>query len=153
MGAGDVFAGLALLLSIYATVMTVRFNRRQKSLIESQDLLNKRLLAREDDQAKADRQADLGAHFIKLGSSNWRLKVFNKGRAAARNVTISFPEGQDCFVPSDIDSKFPLEVLEPIQSVELIAAIDQGSKSKYAIALSWADDFQESNNKTVYPTL
>jgi len=152
MDAGDVFAGLALVLSAYATVMTVRFNRRQKCLVESQESLNKRLLAREDDQAKADRQADLGANFVKIGSSNWRLKVVNKGKAVARNVTISFPEGQDCFIQSDIDSKFPLEVLEPMQGVELIAAIDYGSKSKYPIALAWADDFQESNEKTVYPT-
>jgi hypothetical protein len=153
MDAGDVFAGLALVLSAYATAMTVRFNRRQKSLIESQESLNKRLLAREDDQVKADMQADLGARFVKIGSSNWRLKVFNKGKAAARSVTISFPEGQNCFIQSDIDSKFPLEVLEPMQSVELIAAIEFGSKSKYPIALAWTDDFRESNEKTVYPTL
>ena len=153
MDAGDFFAGLALLLSIYATVMTIRFNGRQKSLIESQELLNKRLLAREDNQAEADRRAELGASFIKLGSGNWRLKVFNKGRAAARNVTISFPEGQDCFSQSDIDSKFPLEVLEPMQSIELIAGISFGSKSKYPTVLSWEDDFQESNQKTAYPTL
>lgn len=150
---GDIFAGLALLLSIYATWMTTHFNNRQKSLIESQELLNKRLLAREDDQASADRQADLGASFIKLGDSKWRLKVFNKGKAAAHNVTLSFPGGNDCFIQSDIDSKFPLEILEPRQSVELIAAIDQGSKRKHAISLAWADGFSDSNEKTVYPTL
>jgi hypothetical protein len=153
MDAGDVFAGLALLLSVYATVVTVRFNARQKSLIESQESLNKRLLAREDDQVKADRQADLGASFIKIGSSQRRLKVFNKGRATARNVTIGFPEGQNCLIQSDIDSKFPLEGLEPMQSVELIASIDFQSKSKYPVTLFWADDFQESNQKTVYPTV
>ncbi len=153
MDAGDVIAALALALSAYATLVTVRFNRRQKSLVESQDQLNRKLLAREDEEAKAELRADLGARFVKLGSSNWRLKVFNQGRAAARNVTIEFPEGQDCFVPSDVDSKFPLEVLEPTHGVELLAAITFGSKSKYAIRLHWADGLSESNEKTVYPTL
>jgi hypothetical protein len=153
MDAGDVFAGLALALSVFATAMTVRFNRRQKSLIESQELLNKRLLAREDDEAEAAKRADLGANFIKLGSGDWRLKIFNRGEAAARNVTISFPEDQDCFATSDIESKFPLEVLEPMQGVELVAGITFGSRSKYPMTLSWEDDFRESNQKTVYPTL
>lgn len=43
---GDVFAGCALLLSIYATFTTVHFNRRQKSLIESQERLNNLLLGK-----------------------------------------------------------------------------------------------------------
>ena len=150
---GYVIAGLALLLSIYATWKTIRFNDRQKALIESQELLNKRLLAREEEQALADRRADLGANFIKLGRSDWRLKVFNKGPAPARNVRISFPEGQECFIDSDINSKFPLEVLEPMQDVELIAGITMGSKRKYAIGLAWEDDSSDVNEKTVYVTL
>jgi hypothetical protein len=40
---GELLAALALLLSVYATGMTIRFNSRQKSLIKSQELLNKRL--------------------------------------------------------------------------------------------------------------
>jgi hypothetical protein len=150
---GELLAALALLLSVYATGMTIRFNSRQKSLIKSQELLNKRLLAREDDQARADKQADLGADFVKLGGSDWRLKVFNKGKAAARNVNLSFPEGNHCFSQADIDSKFPLEILEPMQSVQLLAAIDFESASKHPIRLAWADGLSETNAKTVYPTL
>jgi hypothetical protein len=68
-------------------------------------------------------------------------------------VRISFPEGQDCFIDSDINSKFPLEVLEPMQGVELIAGITMGSRSKYAIGLAWEDDSSDVNEKTVYVTL
>ncbi|MGB4441674.1 MAG: hypothetical protein WBJ62_05560 [Coriobacteriia bacterium] len=150
---GDVFAGLALVLSVIATVTTVRFNSRQKSLIESQELLNQRLLTREENEARADRRADLGANLIKLGKSNWRLKVYNKGKAPARDVTISCPDGDNLLIQSDVNSKFPLEVLEPMQGVELHAAVYLGSKSKYTITLRWADDFSDSNEKTVYPTL
>jgi len=149
----DVVAGLALLLSAYATWKTVQFNDRQKSLIESQQRLNQRLLEKEDAESTAERKADLGATFIKLGSSNYRLKIWNRGRAAARNVSIGFPEGNDCLIESDISSKFPMETLETHQSVELIAAVHMGTKSKHAIKLSWADDFSPSNEKVVYPTL
>ena len=50
--AGDVIAGLAFLLSGYATWQTVSFNKRQKSLVESQEKLNKLLLEKENEAQK-----------------------------------------------------------------------------------------------------
>jgi glycosyltransferase involved in cell wall biosynthesis len=149
----DIVAGLALLLSAYATWKTVQFNEKQKSLIESQERLNRRLLEKEDAESNEEKKADLGATFIKLGSSNYRLKIWNKGKAVARNVSIEFPEGNDCLVESDIKGKFPLETLDTRQSVELIASVHMGTKSKQTIKLCWADDLSATNEKVVYPTL
>lgn len=149
----DVLAGLAFILSAYATWKTVQYNDRQKSLIESQERLNRRLLEKEESESIDDRKANLGATFVKLGSSKYRLKIWNKGKSLARNVHIDFPEGGDFVIRSDVDGKFPLELLEPYQSVELIAAIHMGSKSKHAVKLSWADDFSSSNEKVTYATI
>ena len=149
----DVLACLALALSAYATWKTVRFNERQKTLIESQEQLNKRLLEKEDQESRGEKQADLGATFVKLGSTKYRLKIWNKGKAAALNVHLEFPEGNDCVIEDDIQSKFPLEVLEPFQSVELIAAVGMDTKRKHTIKLRWADKYSEINEKLVYPTI
>ena len=151
--AGDVIACLALILSGYATWRTVRFNEKQKSLIESQKELTNLLLEKEKGDVLGDKKADLGATFVKLGSSKYRLKIWNKGNATARNVKLEFPEGNDVLIQSDIDEKFPLESLEKYQSVELIAAVHMGTKSKHVIRLIWEDDAQEYNEKTAYPTL
>ncbi|WP_205012787.1 hypothetical protein [Nitrosomonas sp. HPC101] len=153
ISASDVIAGLALLISAYAAWKTVQFNDRQKSLIESQEKLNQRLLEREESESISDKKADLGANFIKLGSSKYRLKIWNKGKTTARNVSIEFPEGNDCIVQSDVSEKFPLEALDTHQSVELIAAVHMDTKSKHAIKLIWSDEFSQHNEKTVYPTL
>jgi len=153
LNASDVLASLAFLLSAYATWKTVKFNDRQKSLIESQEKLNQRLLEKEDAESISEKKADLGATFIKLGSSDYRLKIWNKGKATARNVSIDFPEGNDCFIESDIKSKFPLETLDTHQSVELIAAVCMDTRNKHAIKLVWTDDFKPINEKIVYPTL
>jgi hypothetical protein len=149
----DIVAGLAFALSAYATWKTVQFNNRQQSLIESQEKLNQRLLEKEDAESAEEKKADLGAAFVKLGSSKYRLKIWNKGKATARNVSIYFPEGNDCLIESDVNSKFPLETLDTHQSVELIAAVHMGTKSKQTIRLCWADDFSPTNEKVVYPTL
>ena len=153
LSASDVLAALAFLLSAYATWKTVQFNSRQKSLIESQERLNIRLLEKEDAESVEQKKADLGATFIKLGSSNYRLKIWNKGKSAARSVLIDFPDGSDFVSRSDVEGKFPLEVLEPHQSVELLATMHMGSKRKHTVKLNWADAFSSTNEKIIYATL
>jgi hypothetical protein len=149
----DVLAGLALGLSAYATWKTVKFNERQKSLIESQKRLNQHLLVKEDKESIDEKKADLGASFIKLGSSKYRLKVWNKGKAAARDVRLEFPEGNDCVIQTDLDAKFPLEILETHEAVELIATVGMDTKRKHAIRLRWSDSFSPTNEKILYPTI
>lgn len=151
--AGDVIAGLAFLLSSYATWQTVSFNKRQKSLIESQEKLNTILLEKENEDVLKGKKADLGASFIKLGSNKYRLKIWNKGVATARNVRIEFPEGNDLIMETELTDKFPMESLEKYQSVELIAAVHMQAKRKHVVRLIWEDDAQPYNEKLSYPTL
>mgnify|MGYP000035263779 CR=1 FL=1 len=151
--AGDIIAGLAFLLSSYATWQTVSFNKKQKTLVESQEKLNNLLLEKENEDAVREKRADLGASFIKLGSSKYRLKIWNKGSATARNVKIEFPEGNDVIVDSELNDKFPMESLEKHQSVELIASVHAQTKRKHVFRLIWEDDAQHHNEKLSYPTL
>jgi hypothetical protein len=151
--AGDIIAGLAFLLSGYATWQTVSFNKKQKSLVESQEKLNNLLLEKENEDSLREKRADLGASFIKLGSSKYRLKIWNKGASTARNVKIEFPEGNDVVIDSEVTDKFPMESLERHQSVELIAAVHMQTKRKHVVRLIWEDDAQSHNEKLSYPTL
>lgn len=115
--------------------------------------LTKRLIAKEAGDAEANAQADLGANFLRIGK-NHRLKIFNRGNAAARNVRIELLDADDhCLIQSDVDSKFPHECIEPHQGVELVASVHLGSKSKHPIKLIWDDEFRSNNEKTVYPTI
>jgi hypothetical protein len=151
--AGDLIAGLAFLLSSYATWQTVNFNKKQKSLVESQEKLNNLLLEKESEDSLKEKRADLGASFIKLGSSKYRLKIWNKGAATAKNVRVEFPEGNDVVIDSEVTDKFPMESLERHQSVELIAAVHAGTKRKHVVRLIWEDEAQPHNEKLSYPTL
>lgn len=150
---GDCIAALALLLSLYAAIATARFNKRQRQLIEGQDKLNAVVFARETAEAVEAKRAELGATFSATGSSNHRLKVWNRGKAPARNVRIEFPEGNECLIESDVDSKFPMELLEPHHSVELIAVVGLNTKRKHPMRLRWDDDSGDDHQKMVYPTL
>lgn len=151
--AGDIIACLALLMSAYATWRTISFNEKQKSLIESQEKLNNLLLEKEESEVVSGKKADLGASFVKLGNNKHRLKVWNKGNATARNIRLEFPEGNSVLIQSDVDEKFPLESMEKFQSVELMASVHMGTKSKHVIRIVWEDDAHNHNEKLVYPTL
>lgn len=149
----DIVAVVALLVSGYAIWTTQKFNRRQLSLIESQEELNKRLLAQGESEALDARKADVGAKYVKLGSSRYKLKVFNKGKATARNVRIEFPDGDSPVPQSELRDKFPMEILEQHGSVDLIAAVHMQTPPKQTAILRWADDYSDSNEKTAYLTL
>ena len=112
MTTSDIIAILALCISAYSIYKTLKFNKIQIDVQSIQNELNKLLLRRETIEALDNAKADLSANFIKLGqSSGYRLKIFNKGKTAARNVRIEFPDGNEILIPSDIESKFPLEAL------------------------------------------
>lgn len=150
---GDIIASFALFFSVYATFKTVQFNNRQQEVIKSQAKLNQLLLEKETAGVELDKQADLGASFLKLGNNKYRLKVYNKGRAPARHVTIEFPEGNEVISESELQSKFPLQLLDVHQSVELIAAVYIGSKSKHLVRLEWEDGRAARVEKELWVTL
>lgn len=148
---GDIVAAIALLLSLAATYITWRFNKQQRAFMETQERLNKVLLERETAESRSEVRADLGASFLKIGRS-YRLKIYNKGKAPARNVRIEFPAGNSLIAESDIAAKFPFEVLDVHQAVELIAAVHLGSQPKLTLKLLWTDGLSDANEKLLYPT-
>ena len=150
---GDAVALLALILSVYATWKILKFNKRQETLIESQEELNRLLLEKGQRESMSEMSADLSANFVRIGNNKIRLKIYNKGKATARNIRVEFPDGNDVLMESEISEKFPLESLEQYQSVELIAATALGTKRKHTIRLIWDDESSTLNEKTVYPTL
>ena len=149
----DIVAFVALLVSAYVAWKTNTFNERQKSLIESQERLNKLLLEREKGDLASNKVANLGARIIALGSNKHRLKIWNQGRSPAFNVTISFPDGNDLVDERETADLFPLERLDPHDSVDLVAFVSMDTKRKQKMRLNWDDASSSSKEKTVYLTI
>ncbi len=150
---GDVIAGLALIFSIYATFKTVQFNNRQQKLIDTQEKLNQLLVNREASDVELEKQAELGASILKLGNNKYRLKIWNKGKAPAQDVSIEFPEGNEIISEREVNEKFPLQFLDTHQAVELIAVIGMSTKSKHLIKLEWSDGRVQRVEKLIWVTI
>lgn len=145
---------LALLFSVYSFWKTYKISVKQAELLEDQKRLNRMLVEKEEADARNAKRADLSANLVKLANNNYRVKVFNRGKAPARNVRIDLATESDDSVLStrDVDSKFPMEQLEPQQGVDLIASLHMNSPSKIPIDLTWDDDTGTDHRKTVYLT-
>ena len=83
----------ALALSGYATWKTAKFNKRQESLVGSQEALNDLLMEREQNELHNRKRANLGASFLALGASKYRLRIWNQGPVAARNLRLEILKG------------------------------------------------------------
>ena len=149
----EVIAALALLLSGYATWRAHKFKKKEEELLDLQTKVNALILEKEQREAIHATRAELGASFLSLGSNRYRLKIFNRGKAAAHSVAIEFPDGNDAIPESELNEKFPLEIMEPGQSVELIAAVHNGTRRKQAVHLKWTDLNGKAQEKIVHATL
>lgn len=147
---GDVIAGLALLASIYASSRAYVLAKSQDALVRDQARLNSLLVAKEENEAASATRADISANLIKVGDG-YRVRVFNIGSALARNVDLVIPKNGNHVLQEDvIKSKFPMDVLEPGQSVDLHAFVYIGMGAfKFPVLLSWQDQASESNAKDV----
>lgn len=149
----EIIAFLALILSGYATYRSLKFKNSEKELLEVQKKLNLLMFEKEKREADQVSKADLGANFISTGNHNFRLKIFNKGKAPAYNVTIAFPDGNDMVDEHSIKQKLPLEKMEQGQSVDLLASYGSDSNMKLKVELKWQNEDGYNQNKIVYPTI
>ncbi|MFD2138248.1 hypothetical protein ACFSLT_28840 [Novosphingobium resinovorum] len=122
MTVSDIAAFSALAVAIWSAVQTGRFNRRQNAFAETAERLNRLLIDKESAESQAQREADVGANFVKIAKNDYRLKVFNRGPVAARNVRLEFLAGGEVMMASELKQKLPVPALERHQTVELMAA-------------------------------
>ena len=93
-------------------------------------------------------------HLIRRRASNYRLRVFNRGKVAARNVRlIDLDSDNSVLLAADTQRKFPVPILEQHQSVDVIAAVTTSSVPRAHIKLQWDDESGKEHEKELTPTI
>jgi len=147
------FSALALLFSCYALWRTEKFRKFEKEQIETRKELDLLLLNQQKQIIVKSKSADIGARIFSQAKDDKKLELFNNGMATARQVNIEFPEGNHILIESEIRTKFPLETMEPGQSVQLIVANSLNVlERKLLIRISWKDEAREENTKDIRVT-
>lgn len=158
VGLGSISSALislaALAVAVISLVKTNRFNTRQNEFAETTKRLNDLLIEREATERLSAKKADVSANLYQVGRHSYRLKVFNRGKGAARNVRLIDLCGENSILDGrGIDAKFPLKILDPQQSVEVVAVMSFGSAEGAHIRLEWDDDAGVDHEKELTPSL
>lgn len=136
----DIAAFLALIVATWSAIQTGRFNRRQNDFSATADRLNQLLISREAVEAEQQRKADISANFVKIAKNDYRLKVFNRGAAVARNVRLEILDGDQLFPKNELAKKFPFPALERQQNVDVMISVTLGTPRRAHLRLTWTDE-------------
>ncbi|MFM2667452.1 hypothetical protein AAFX24_22090 [Vibrio mediterranei] len=127
----------ALVISAATWFMTWRFYKKQADILDRTDRLTKLHLRQAEEKILSTYKADLSARFISLGQSKYRLRVFNKGDADARNVRLSFPNGNDRVI---IDEGHQIPCIESGANKDFLSSGAVSGQKYIDITIVWDDD-------------
>lgn len=154
MSVGDVASAASAVVAFVALIVSAISLHKANKFGATADRLNRLLIEREQAETVALKKADLSANIVKVGRTNYRLKVFNRGKNIARNVRLIDLDLDSSLLPADeLQRKFPIPVLEQHQSVELIVAVTLGSGVRVHIKLLWDDEAGKDNEKELTPVV
>lgn len=137
---------LTLLVAVMGAVTgltsLVRTRRIAEKQLEFQAIaaaLAKRQLQAVERQEDAQSKADVTVELVKVGRTDFRFVLSNRGAAPATDVDFKIAKDSpdDPLVRNECERKLPYPQLEPGQSFTLIAALHMGSAMKYATHLTW----------------
>jgi len=135
--AGLIISCIALFFGIYTYC---RHDRKIK-------IMDKRIKEYQIDsfeKQKIDqKKAIIEANFVKGSNGKRIVKVYNKGKAIARNVNVNFSEMEGVHVSSN---PLPIDI-RPQNSIDIkiVLFMSSNRKDKIDLTFTWSDDFCESN--------
>jgi len=87
------------------------------------------------------KKAIVEANIIRGLKGKRTIKVFNKGKAIAKDVIVTLPEDAKFYITSD---PCPIDI-KPQHGIDINLLLHGGFDEKIIIKFEWADDFQEKN--------
>jgi len=133
-----IIAILALLGSGFTFWFYDRKTKKQDARI------NEYLLRNFEDEETTKKKAQVKGNMIKEDRGKRTLKVFNAGKAIARNIRIEYLSDMNGVFISN-ENLFPYEMLNPQDSTEIHMVLTTSSNDTLKIRLLWDDEYQKNN--------
>ncbi|WP_146348449.1 hypothetical protein [Falsiphaeobacter marinintestinus] len=150
----DVIALVALLVSGLSFWQARSGQRSQERLTDREVQLVRHQLSQFERDERASKEANVSAKLFKVDKNVWKLRVFNRGPAEARNVNVSPITSEGSMFPeSSISQKLPMQVMEKDSSVDINAFPHFGSALKETIQISWDDASSANRTKDIEVTV
>ncbi|WP_143595787.1 hypothetical protein [Tropicibacter naphthalenivorans] len=144
---------IAILISILAWWTSYRAAKDQSKLTLRETELVRLLIAKEQRDHASSLSTEVSARLHNTGKHNWKLRVFNRGPAEAKNVRLEVLSENSFFSESWISNKFPMPRMEAGQSVDILASVVLSSHEKEDIRILWDDSTGKNRSNTITVTI
>lgn len=134
----------SLLLSVLALIASVfTYFKHDKKLKEQERKINEYQLKQIEKEDIESKKATIRGNIIQGFNGKRTLKVYNSGRAAARNVRV---EGLDVNgLIHRADELFPYELMNPQDYTEVTIHLVVGCPSTIKLKYIWDDEYDDNN--------
>jgi hypothetical protein len=134
---------LAFIGSIYSVFTSRKANKLQERILEIEKELKENELKRVKFEASELAKAKVEAKIVKISKGNYKLKIWNSGKATAYNVDIEEKEDVGMIYKSNT----PFEFLESGKGFEELIIVSMGSVSKFTVITKWKDENDNDHSK------
>jgi archaellum component FlaF (FlaF/FlaG flagellin family) len=134
---------ISLIIAIMALLFSgITYFAHDRRLKKQEEQINAYHLQKQEEEKTELKKAVVRGNVVKGEKGRRIIKVFNAGKAVARNIDIKLL-GDGEFIGGN--NPFPYEFLNPQEGTEMTLFMHMGSPDKLLIELSWIDDFQTNN--------
>lgn len=136
---------IPIAISLFAVGFSVyTYRKHDRKINEQNKLINKYTLEKLAKENELEKKAIVEANVVRYDKGKRIIKIYNKGKAVAKNVVVSFPDDPNIIIreyPSSFD-------ISPYNSMDISVSIFVGSPHTAKIAIEWDDDYKSDNKET-----
>jgi hypothetical protein len=140
MDVGNIISSVLSLLAIALTI--IMYFKHDKRLKKQEEKLNAYQIKKIEDEESDSKKAQIRGNIIRGDKGKRILKIFNSGKAIARNIRIEYLGNMEGIYPND--NHFPYELLNPQDSTEIYLLLSEGA-IKLNVKFLWSDDSANDN--------
>lgn len=144
--------------SLYIAILALAFSlfvyiSHDRKLKEQERRLNEHQLQKIAAEKSEQAMAAVRANIIKQEKGRRLIKIFNSGKAVARNVNVEVRNDDHGFTFLDFTDRFPFPFLNPQDSTEFSGFVTEAPTNNLYLKITWDDDSGENRNHQQLLTL
>jgi hypothetical protein len=144
------FPTAAIVVSIFSYKDSRNANKLRGRLNEVEEKLKKYELEDKEKEREDETKACIEARIMNISKGNYRMKVWNSGKATAYNVDFKIPSEYSGMVWRD---KVPYEFLDSGKNFEEVVLVHGGTPNKFKVTTTWEDKHSNLYSKELILTV
>lgn len=134
----------SLIISILSLIVTIfTYIKHDRKIKEQEQLINNHQIAKIEEEKTQLKQAIVRASLIPGNKGSRILRVYNKGKATAKNVRLIINDEPNYLFSTN---PFPIAILNDGEHVDLNIFLHKGLPNTISFTILWDDEYKKENS-------